>query len=127
MGNGIGGMIDILFFASGAYLIYTAVVAKKKGSVTGNVMLGKDMAENDIKDKAGFIAYMYRRILLAGVMIIVGSMIHLVNDYYLFSPVLTWIGIAVILAAIVVYTASYLRGQKRYLRKQGKTAGRNMR
>lgn len=127
MGNGIGGMIDILFFASGVYLIYTAVLAKKKGNVTGNVMLGKDMTENDIKDKAGFIAYMYRRILLAGVMIIVGSMIHLVNDYYLFSPVLTWIGIAVILAAIVVYTASYLRGQKRYLRKQGKTVGRNMR
>lgn len=127
MGNGIGGMIDILFFASGVYLIYTAVLAKKKGNVTGNVMLGKDMTENDIKDKAGFIAYMYRRILLAGVMIIVGSMIHLVNDYYLFSPVLTWTGIAVILAAIVVYTASYLRGQKRYLRKQGKTVGRNMR
>ena len=117
-------MIDILFFVSGIYLIYTAVMAKKKGNVTGNVMLAKDMTEKDIRDKTGFIEYMYKRILLAGVMIIVASIIHLVNDYYLSSPILTWIGIAVILAAIVIYTVAYLRGQKRYLREQEKKTGR---
>mgnify|MGYP007123085791 CR=1 FL=1 len=118
MGSGVGGMIDILFLISGVYLIFTAVMAKKKGNIVSNVMLGKDMSENDIIDKSGFIAYMYKRILLAGIMIIAASIIHIVNDYYIYSAVLTWLGIGVILAAIGIYTASYRQGQKRYLRRQ---------
>lgn len=120
MGTGVGGVIDILFLASGGYLIYTAAAAKKKGVVTGNVMLGKNMDENDIRDKAGFIAYMYKRILLAGIMIVLAGILHIINDYYLYSTTLTWIGIGVILAALAIYTAAYLRGQKRFLRVQDK-------
>ncbi len=85
MGAGVGGMIDILFFGSGVYLIYTAVMAKKNGNIVSNVMLAKSVSENRIKDKLGFIDYMYKRILLAGVMIVIASIIHLVNDYYLYS------------------------------------------
>lgn len=120
MGTGVGGIIDVMFLASGGYLIYTAFMAKKKGSVVSNVMLGKDRSEKDITDKAGFLAYMYKRVLVAGIMIVAASVIHLVNDYYIYSKALTWIGIAVILAAIAIYTAAYLRGQKKYMRMQGK-------
>lgn len=118
MGSGVGGMIDILFLISGVYLIFTAIMAKKKGNVVSNVMLGKDVPESDIKDKAGFIEYMYKRIFLAGIMIMAASAIHIVNDYYIYSATLTWVGIGVILAAIVIYTASYRQGQKRYLQGQ---------
>ena len=120
MGAGVGGMIDILFFGSGVYLIYTAVMAKKNGNIVSNVMLAKSVSENRIKDKLGFIDYMYKRILLAGVMIVIASIIHSVNDYYLYSSTLTWIGIIVILAAIGIYTAAYLRGQKMYMQAQEK-------
>ena len=120
MGAGVGGMIDILFFGSGVYLIYTTVMAKKNGNIVSNVMLAKSVSENRIKDKLGFIDYMYKRILLAGVMIVIASIIHLVNDYYLYSSTLTWIGIIVILAAIGIYTAAYLRGQKMYMQAQEK-------
>lgn len=118
MGSGAGGMIDILFIISGVYLIFTAVMAKKKGNIVSSVMLGKDVSENDITDKAGFIEYMYKKILLAGIMIIAAGIIHIVNDYYIYSAALTWLGIGMILAAIVIYTVSYRQGQKRYLRKQ---------
>ena len=120
MGAGGGGMIDILFFGSGVYLIYMAVMAKKNGNIVSNVMLAKSVSESSIKDKLGFIDYMYKRILLAGVMIVIASIIHLVNDYYLYSSTLTWIGIIVILAAIGIYTAAYLRGQKMYMKPQDK-------
>lgn len=116
MGTEIGGMIDILFLLSGVYLIYTAYMAKKKGNIAGNVMLSKDMNESSIRDKAGFIEYMYKRIVAVGIMIILGSIVHMVNDYYIHSKALTWVGIVVILAAIAIYTAAYLRGQKRYLK-----------
>lgn len=116
MGSGVGGMIDIMFVLSGVYLICTARSAKRKGNVAGNIMLGKDISENDIVDKAGFIAYMYSRILLAGIMIIIAGVIHMVNDWYIYSAVLTWIGIALIVAAMAVYTTAYLQGKKRYMK-----------
>ena len=83
-------------------------------------MLGKDMNENDIRDKAGFIVYMYKRIVLAGIIIILAGIMQMVNDWYLGLPVLTWIGIAMILAAMAVYTAAYLQGKKRFLQVQKK-------
>lgn len=118
MGAGVGGFIDIMFLASGVYLIYTAVMAKKKGNISGNVMLAKNKNENDIKDRAGFISYMYKRVLTAGIMIVIAGIIHMVNDYFIYSRTLTWIGIGVIVAAIAIYTAAYLQGQKRYMRMQ---------
>lgn len=125
MGSGVGGFIDILFLASGVYLIYSAVMAKKKGSITDNVMLARNMSEHDIIDKAGFIAYMYKRVILAGVMIIAAGILHMVNDYFIYSMALTWVGIGVILAAIAIYTAACLHGQKRYLRTQDKKDDKN--
>lgn len=112
---GMGGMIDFLFLASGIYLIYSAVMAKRKGSIAANVMLSKGANEHDIKDKVGFIDYMYKKIMLAGVMIILASVIHLVNDYYIHSIQLTWVGIVVILLALVIYTFTFMRGRKRYM------------
>lgn len=120
MGSDVGGMIDILFFASGVYLIYTAFMAKKSGNIAGNVMLAKDVSESSIKDRRGFIEYMYKRMIAAGVMIVIASGIHLVNDYFIHSGALTWVGIIVILAAIAVYTAAYLHGQKLYIKTQEK-------
>lgn len=115
---GMGGMIDFLFLASGIYLIYTAIMAKKQGAIADSVMLGKNTNEKDIKDKLGFIEYMYKRIMLAGVLISIAATIHLVNDYYIGSKELTWVGIALIFIALVVYTMAYMRGQKRYMTKK---------
>lgn len=119
---GMGGMIDILFFASGVYLVYTAVMAKKRGDIAANVMLSKNVSEKDITDKVGFIEYMYKRIILAGVIILIASVVHLANDYYIHSKALTWVGIGAILAAIVMYSLAYKRGQRIYMAGQGKAS-----
>ena len=112
---GMGGMIDMLFLVSGIYLVWTAISAKKQGNIVANVMLGKNINEGHVKDKVGFIEYMYKRILLSGVLIVIGSVVHLVNDYYIFSNALTWIGIVLVITALVIYTRSYMNGQKRYI------------
>lgn len=112
---GMGGIIDLLFLASGAYLIGTALMAKVQGAISANVMLGKNTNEKDIADKAGFIEYMYKRILLAGLLIIAASIVHLVNDYFIGSNLLTWVGISVMLIAIIIYAASYKKGQAMYM------------
>lgn len=115
---GMGGAIDVLFLASGFYLIWTAIMAKKRGRIAANVMLSKDVSEKDIQDKIGFIEYVYKRILLAGVLITASSIIHLANDYYIRSVILTWIGIVGVLLALIIYTTAYMGAQKRYMIKK---------
>ncbi len=114
---GMSGTIDLLFLISGCYLIGSAVMAKKQGSVVSNVMLGKNISENDLQDKLGFIEYMYKRLLLSGLLIVAASVIHLINDYYIMSQALTWGGSVLILAALVIYVTSYKSSQKKYMAK----------
>ena len=114
---GMGGVIDFLFLASGAYLIGNAVLAKKQGKITANVMLGKDISEKDVEDKLGFIDYMYKRLLLSGVLIMVGALVQLVNDYYYDSTVLTCIGVGLVFIALVIYMQAYRNGQKLYMKR----------
>lgn len=112
---GMGDMIDYIFLACGAYLVGTSVMAKAHGNIAANVMLGKNVTESDIKDKVGFIDYMFKRLLLSGVLIIIGSIVHLINDYYISSVALTLVGIVLILAGLVIYTRSYFDAQRRYI------------
>ena len=112
---GMGGMIDFLFLISGVYLMGTAINAKTQGNISSNVMLSKDTSEKDIEDKAGFINYMYKRVLLAGILIVVAAVVHMINDYYFVSRILTWVGIVIILAALIIYSTAYKHGQKLYM------------
>lgn len=112
---GMGGVIDLVFLASGCYLIWTAISAKRRGSIVADVMLGKNITENHVKDKEGFIEYMYKRLILAGVLIVAASLVHLVNDYFIGSYALTWVGILGVLGGLALYTAAYMRGQKKYI------------
>lgn len=112
---GMGDMIDFLFLACGAYLIGTSLLAKKQGNIVASVMLGKNMKENDIQDKLGFIDFMYKRLLLSGVLIMVAAMVHLINDYYVGSGLLTLVGIMIMFIALIIYVNAYRSGQKRYI------------
>ncbi len=114
---GMGGIIDFLFLASGGYMIGSALMAKRQKSVAANVMLGKNMEEKDIEDKEGFLDYMCKKLLLAGLLIMAAGVIHLANDYYFHSTLLSWIGIAGIIAGLAVYVTAYRNGQRRYMKR----------
>lgn len=117
---GMSGFIDLLFLGSGVYLIYTACMAKKNGTIAENVMLDKNADEKSIKDRTGYIEYMYKKIIIAGALIIIAGIINLVNDYYISSIALNWVGIIMILVAIIVYAVAYKNGRKKYMEIQKK-------
>lgn len=112
---GMSGVIDFVFLVSGGYLIWTAVSAKKRESIIADVMLGKNITENHVKDKVGFIEYMYKRLILAGGLIVAASLVHLINDYFIGSVTLTLVGIVGVIGGLVLYTVAYMRGQKLYI------------
>jgi hypothetical protein len=112
---GMNEVIDILFLGSGIYLIYTAIMAKKKGAIAENVMLDKNTTEKNIRDKAGYIDYISKRIMIAGILIVLSAAVNLLNDQYISSLALNWVGIILILVAIVIYTVAYKKGRKLYM------------
>lgn len=112
---GMNEIIDILFLGSGIYLIYTAVMAKKKGAIAENVMLDKNTTEKNIRDKAGYIDYISKRIMIAGILIVLSAAVNLLNDQYISSLALNWVGIILILVAIIIYTVAYKKARKLYM------------
>ncbi len=112
---GMNGIIDALFLVSGIYLIVSALMAKGRGVITANVMLGKNMSEQAIKDKIGFIEYMYKRMLVSGILIVIGGMINFINDCYYFSKLVTAAATVVILGAVALYVVAYKKGTKKYM------------
>lgn len=114
----MNNIIDILFMASGIYLIFSAWMAKKNGTITANVMLGKNVDESAIRDKAGYIAFMYRKILAAGILVVLAGLINFVNDCFFASGIATAVASVIIIVAIVLYVTAYKKGQKAYVELQ---------
>lgn len=93
--------IDILYILSGAYLIYAAILMKVKKQIIGSVVLSKGIEEKSIRDKDGFIAYLYGKLIFFGAVIILAGIVNLYNDY-LAGPGYITLAVSIIFAAAVV-------------------------
>lgn len=119
----MSSLIDMLFIASGVYLIFSACMSKKSGVIAVNIMLGRAAEEKAIEDKAGYIDYMYKRIIVAGLLIITAGTLNLINGYYFNSAMMTLIASVTLFAAIILYIVIFRKGQKRYMKSNGSIKG----
>lgn len=108
-------IFDLLIAGSGLYLIYTAITMKKHGQVKSGVIVSKDVDVDKIRDKQGFINYMYAKVLLIGILAVVAGSISLLNTK-LHGPdivsVISMIGYLVVLAAFAVAT---VKARKKFI------------
>lgn len=95
-------IFDLLIAASGLYLIYTAWMMKTRGRITKGVIVSKDVDVEKIRDKDGFIHYMFAKALWMGVLAAAVGTVNLINTY-LKGPV--WISMAVVIGYFVVLMA----------------------
>lgn len=95
--------IDILCILCGAYLVYAAIVMKTQGRIINNVLLKKGMDENSLKDKEGFIRFLFAKVLLVGILVIIGGIINWVNTYLSGPKVVTTITCCVFAVAVIGY------------------------
>lgn len=96
-------VIDFICILSGAYLAYTAINMKSKGEIAANVVLNKSTDESAIKDKEGFINYLYGKLLIIGIVIILSGVIDIVNFYMGGDSIVEVITFVVFAAALVAY------------------------
>lgn len=109
-------VIDILCILSGAYFIYAAVVMKKQGRIINNVLLKKGADESNIKDKEGFIQFLFGKILFLGIVIMLGGIVNLLNSYLAGSAMVTTIVCCVFAAALVGYGVVTNMAMRKFLK-----------
>ncbi|MBD5520379.1 MAG: hypothetical protein HDR03_04025 [Lachnospiraceae bacterium] len=97
-------LIDIVCIMSGGYLAYSAFSMKSKGEIIANVVLNKAVNENSIKDKEGFIDYIYGKLLLIGIIIILSGVVDVINLNMGGSSVVSIIALIVFAVSLVAYS-----------------------
>lgn len=108
-------MFDLFIMASGIYLVYTAVMMKKSGEIKNGIIVSKDIDINKIKDKQGFINYMYGKVLMIGALAVVVGGGSMLNTKLNGPAYLTLIGIILYLIVFVFYAIAFSKAKKMFI------------
>ena len=106
--------IDILCMLCGVYLVYTGIVMKAQGRIIANVVFKKNMNENSLRDKEGFIRYLYGKLVIIGLVIILTSLASIAGDYMGWPQVTSMITSFLLIATMVVYAHFVSKALKMY-------------
>ena len=105
--------IDILCMLCGVYLLYTGIVMKAQGRIIANVVFMKNMNENSLRDKEGFIRYLYGKLVIIGLVIILTALASIVGDY-MGWPLTSIITSFLFIASMIVYAYFVSKALKMY-------------
>ena len=61
--------VDFIVLALGAYMIYSAFNLRKGGDLSSNLIWDKKTPFSECRDKEGFRAYVFPRLLISGIVI----------------------------------------------------------
>lgn len=106
----------ILCIISGAYIAYAAIVMKYKGLFIKNVVLCNVVDENAIRDKEGFVQYLYIRLLLCGSADVLVGIVCLINNYLAGPVIISLITVCVFFISIAVYGVFVNKALRKYAR-----------
>ncbi len=104
--NDASSWFDVLIVMCGIYIIYTMVRMKREGKINPSVLLGKNITESMIKDKEGFIKYMYPKAMGLGIITVVCGIADYLNEImgnFRIVSFLIMIAFFVVLAIYCVY------------------------
>lgn len=108
-------IFDLLIAGSGLYLIYTAIMMKKHGQIKAGVIVSKDVNVDKIRDKEGFIRYMYGKVLLIGVLATLVGIVSLVNTKLNGPDYVTVIGAVGYLVVLGIFAATSMKARKKFI------------
>lgn len=108
-------IFDLLITGSGLYLIYVAVIMKTRGEITKGVIVSRDVNTDSMRDKDGFIRYMYGKSLFMGILTAAAGALNMAN-FYVQGP--AWISMAAVagyIMALVVFAVFTLKARKKFI------------
>ena len=88
---------------------------KKTGELKTGVIISKDVDVNKIRDKEGFIRYMFGKVLLLGILAVVVGGIGIFNTKLNGPDYLSLIGIGCYLAVLVIFGVASSKAKKMFI------------
>lgn len=101
--NSMFGMMDGLIILCGLYVIYQAVSMYRSGDITGNPLLPKNLNAAACRDKNGFIAAMWKKQLLCGVLAVLSGCAGVLEDYTGMVGPYVYLGMIVLLVGFLIW------------------------
>lgn len=108
-------IFDLLILGCGIYLVYSALTMKKTGKIAAGVLLSKDVDADKIKDKAGFIQYMFSKLLGLGILTCVAGAWGLIAPKLNASGWVTLIGWGCYMVCLVLFAVSANKAKKKFV------------
>ncbi len=113
-------LFDILVIGAGLYMAFCAVMMKVKGEIKSNVVLSRNVDENSLKDKEGFIAFLWWKLLAVGLLCAASGVFNLIytsiaetSDTYIFVQ----IGVnTFFFILLIVYGVVVVKAQKKFMK-----------
>ncbi|MFI3212214.1 MAG: hypothetical protein R3Y24_02635 [Eubacteriales bacterium] len=108
-------LIDAIIGGMGIYIMVQGINMKKTGVIPEGLLVSKKVNLNSIKDKAGFIQYMFLPTMILGVLGLLSGVVGTVNDYMSGLDVITAILSGLFLIALIAFYVMDIKAQKKYI------------
>ena len=101
-------LIDFIVLAGGAYMVYAAFQLKNGGEINSNFIWDKNTPFSSCKDKDGFRAYVFPRLLISGIVIAVDGVLGIaMTKFNLYEKAYPFLMILTVV--IIVYYALFMK------------------
>ena len=102
-------IIDAVTLILGIYIVCVSVRMKKRGKIESTFVADEDMKK--IKDKAGYIEYMYPKSLIFGGVIVAISIVAVISDFLKKIPYWSYIEM-IVFVLIIIWFSNMLRNAR---------------
>lgn len=104
----------VFLVLAGAYILYAAIIMKTQGKITKSIMMNQNRHVGQVKDKDGFIKYMFLRTFLMGAVVIAAGIWSLLGLDFEYSWVVD-LAITIFFTIIVIlYLFSIRSADKKF-------------
>lgn len=108
------GIFDVIIALCGAYLIFAGIQMKVKGTINDKIALARSATADSIRDKKGFVEYIWIRIVICGVCCLCAGVANLIISTLDLNPYIE-LGInAFFFVVLIVYSVLIGKAQKKF-------------
>ena len=111
---------DMLVIVCGLYMAYCAVMMKVKGRINSGVVMSRNISENQLKDKEGFIKYIWPKLLCVGLLCAASGAFNLIYSSMEVEPekyAIVELSVnAVFFVLLIVYGVIVVKAQKKFMK-----------
>ena len=113
-------LFDGLVILCGLYMAYSAIMMKAKGRINSGVVMSRNLDESRLKDKEGFIKYIWPRLFAIGLLCATSGLFNLSFSRIETEPE-TYVLVEVVVNTIffvllIIYGVMVSKAQKKYMK-----------